>query len=205
MPARRIGATRRWVRQMTTVRPHPWSLGPPVSQQVWDTETVAKGGRVQRMFGKYFVNPMIRSALRVGGAPRAIALLETTGRRSDAPRLTPVGNGLNGSILWLVSEHGKRCDYVKKLIADPNVRVNIRRTWHSRMATLVPNGNGIVRGREPHRTNGLIGRTDGVIVRASASETLTIRIELNESSATPDRRPEMLGCENLWAEMGCDT
>ena len=38
-------------------------------------------------------NRLTRFALRKGMAPRAFALLETTGRRTGLPRHTPVGNG----------------------------------------------------------------------------------------------------------------
>jgi hypothetical protein len=51
-------------------------------------------------------NRMVRYALRKGLAPKAFALLETTGRRSGLPRHTPVGNGLDGDVFWLVAAHG---------------------------------------------------------------------------------------------------
>ena len=38
-------------------------------------------------------NRLIRAALRAGLAPRAFALLETTGRRTGLARHTPVGTG----------------------------------------------------------------------------------------------------------------
>lgn len=41
-------------------------------------------------------NRVLRQALRRGIAPPAVALLETTGRRSGQPRHTPVCNGLDG-------------------------------------------------------------------------------------------------------------
>ncbi|HXR68901.1 MAG TPA: nitroreductase/quinone reductase family protein, partial [Dermatophilaceae bacterium] len=86
---------------------------------------MATGSRVQRWLEKYLFNPPNRLLLRVGLAPKAFALLETTGRRTGEPRLTPVGNGLDGSVFWIVAEHGNRCDYVKNLIADPKVRVKV--------------------------------------------------------------------------------
>jgi hypothetical protein len=53
-------------------------------------------------------NRLIRAALRAGAAPRAFALLETTGRRTGLARHTPVGNGLDGDTFWLVAAHGPR-------------------------------------------------------------------------------------------------
>jgi deazaflavin-dependent oxidoreductase (nitroreductase family) len=44
--------------------------------------------------------------LRAGAAPRAFALLETTGRRTGLARHTPVGNGVDGDTFWLVAAHG---------------------------------------------------------------------------------------------------
>jgi hypothetical protein len=55
-------------------------------------------------------NRMVRYALRKGLAPKAFALLETTGRRSGLPRHTPVGNGLSGDVFWLVAAHGRQAE-----------------------------------------------------------------------------------------------
>ena len=66
-------------------------------------------------------NRLIRAGLRAGLAPRAFALLETTGRRTGLARHTPVGNGLDGDTFWLVAAHGTRADYVRNLQAEPTV------------------------------------------------------------------------------------
>lgn len=71
-------------------------------------------------------NQVLRQALRLGVAPRAFALLETTGRRSGQPRQTPVGNGLDGATFWLIAAHGRQSDYVRNLLARPRVRVTGR-------------------------------------------------------------------------------
>jgi hypothetical protein len=47
---------------------------------------------------KSVFKPLFRAALRLGIAPRAFALLETTGRRSGQRRLTPVGDGYDGEV-----------------------------------------------------------------------------------------------------------
>jgi deazaflavin-dependent oxidoreductase (nitroreductase family) len=64
-------------------------------------------------------NRLIRLALRAGVAPRAFALLGTTGRCTGLARHTPVGNGLDGDIFWLVAAHGTQADYVRNLQANP--------------------------------------------------------------------------------------
>lgn len=140
---------------------------------------MAKGGRLQRSLEKHVVNPLVRGALRLGIAPRAFALLKTTGRRSGMPRLTPVGNGLDGSTFWLVSEHGSGCDHVRNLLADPHVRVKVGRRWYSGSASVVADDDALVRRRALDRANGVIGRADGVVFRAAASEPVTIRIDLD--------------------------
>lgn len=68
-------------------------------------------------------NRLIRLALRAGVAPRAFALLKTTGRCTGLARHTPVGNGLDGDTFWLVAAHGTQPDYVRNLQANPRVRV----------------------------------------------------------------------------------
>ncbi|MGA9831025.1 MAG: nitroreductase/quinone reductase family protein [Trebonia sp.] len=68
-------------------------------------------------------NRLIRLALRAGVAPRAFALLKTTGRCTGLARHTPVGNGLDGDTFWLVAAHGTQADYVRNLQANPRVRV----------------------------------------------------------------------------------
>jgi deazaflavin-dependent oxidoreductase (nitroreductase family) len=140
---------------------------------------MAKAGKLQRFLEKYLFNPLMRLGLRAGVAPRAFALLQTTGRRSGRVRMTPVGNGLDGSTFWIVSEHGLGCDYVKNLIANPNVRVKVGRKWLSGTASLVGDDDALARRRQLDQANGLIGRADGVIFRASASDPVTVRIALD--------------------------
>ena len=130
------------------------------------------------MLEKYLLNPPNKLALRLGIAPKAFALLETKGRRTGVLRYTAVGNGLDGSVFWLVAEHGQRCDYVKNLVADPNIRVKVRRRWYNGTATVLTDDDALARRQLLDQSNGLVGRADGVIFRASASKPLTIRVDL---------------------------
>src|SRR5436190_23555402 len=82
--------------------------------------------KIERALAKYLVNPVILAMLLAGVAPRAFALLETSGRRTGKRRRAPVGNGLDGDVCWLVSEHGERCAYVRNLIAEPRHRRTAR-------------------------------------------------------------------------------
>jgi deazaflavin-dependent oxidoreductase (nitroreductase family) len=121
-------------------------------------------------------NRLTRLALSKGFAPRAFALLETTGRRSGLPRFTPIGNGLVGDAFWLVAAHGAQADYVRNLQADPRLRVKICGKWRSGTAVLLPDDDPIARSRTlPHRWDAAIGRV-------MASDPLTIRIDLDPVS-----------------------
>lgn len=118
-------------------------------------------------------NRLIRSALRTGFAPRAFALLETTGRRTGLPRHTPVGNGLDGDTFWLVAAHGIQADYDRNLQAEPRVRVKADGLWHAGTAVVLPGDDPAARSRTlPHQWDAAIGRM-------MASAPLTIRIDLD--------------------------
>jgi deazaflavin-dependent oxidoreductase (nitroreductase family) len=142
---------------------------------------MARRSRLQRRLEKHVFNPPVRFALRVGIAPRAFALLETTGRRSGRRRLSPVGNGKDGHVFWVVSEHGTGCDYVNNLVANPNVRVKVGRRWYSGNATVINDDGAFARRQRIGKSHGLVGRADGVIFRASASDPVTVRIDLQYS------------------------
>ena len=118
-------------------------------------------------------NQLIRLALRAGLAPRAFALLETTGRRTGLVRHTPVGNGLDGDIFWLVAAHGTQADYVRNLQAEPRVRVKADGAWRSGTAVVLPDDDPAARSRT------LPCQWDAAIGRMMASAPLTIRIDLD--------------------------
>ncbi len=118
-------------------------------------------------------NRLVRWALRHGLAPRAFALLETTGRRSGRPRHTPVGNGLVGQTFWLVAAHGDRSDYVRNIRRDPRVRVKVAGRWRGGVAVPLPDDDPAARSRTlPYRWDAAIGR-------AMATNPLTVRIDLD--------------------------
>jgi deazaflavin-dependent oxidoreductase (nitroreductase family) len=118
-------------------------------------------------------NRLTRWALRRGIAPRAFALLETTGRRSGLPRHTPVGNGRDGAAFWLVAAHGMQADYVRNIAANPQVRVKVRGEWLRGTAVLLPDDDPAARSRTlPYRWDAAIGRL-------MASQPLTVRIDLD--------------------------
>jgi deazaflavin-dependent oxidoreductase (nitroreductase family) len=118
-------------------------------------------------------------ALRKGFAPRAYALLETTGRRTGLARQTPVGDGLAGDTFWLVAVHGTQADYVRNLQAQPRVRVKAGGVWRSGTAVVLAADDAAARSRTlPHKWDAALGRM-------MASQPLTVRIDLDP----PARRP----------------
>ncbi|HEX8744718.1 MAG TPA: nitroreductase/quinone reductase family protein [Thermoleophilaceae bacterium] len=129
--------------------------------------------RVSTFVTTRIVNPGVRFMLERGIAPRNVALLETTGRRSGQPRRTPVGNGLRGGHFWIVTEHGRRAAYVKNIEADPRVRVKVGRRWYEGTAHVLADDDPIERMRA-------LGRpANDSMVRLMGTEHLTIRVDLD--------------------------
>lgn len=83
------------------------------------------------------VNAVVRFFLGVGLMRRSTALLETIGRKSGQPRVTPVTNGLDGDEFWIVTEHAGRADYVRNIKANPHVRVKVGDRWRTGTAYLL--------------------------------------------------------------------
>ena len=134
--------------------------------------------------GRRVVNPIVKAAVERDVAPPSYAILETTGRTSGRPRRTPVGNGLDGDVFWIVAEHGRRAAYVRNLEADPHVRVKVHGRWREGIAHAVPEDDP----RERQRRIGL--RFNAAVVRAMGTELLTVRIGLAPAdAATGDDGP----------------
>jgi deazaflavin-dependent oxidoreductase (nitroreductase family) len=140
--------------------------------------TASRRVRVQRLLERYVANPLMRTLLRLGLAPRAFALLETTGRRTGLARVIPVGGRLDGGTYWLVAEHGRHCGYVANLASNPACRVQVARRWRSGTATLLPDDDGFARRAALDRANGWVGRLDGLVFRAGATTPMTVRIDI---------------------------
>jgi deazaflavin-dependent oxidoreductase (nitroreductase family) len=138
--------------------------------------------KVVHALQKYALNPPIKATLRFGVAPPGYALLETTGRKSGLPRRTPVGNGLEGSTFWIVTEHGRSAGYVRNLIANPRVRVKVRRgmgyRWFTGTARVLDDDDPRARQREISRGHPLRA-LNAVAVRTMGTELLTVRIDLD--------------------------
>jgi deazaflavin-dependent oxidoreductase (nitroreductase family) len=100
-------------------------------------------------------------------------LLETTGRKSGAPRRTPLGGKLVAGQFWFVSEFGDQSQYVRNIKANPRVRVRLRGKWRSGTAHLVPDDDPRARLRELPQFNSFGVRTFG-------TNLLTVRVDLDD-------------------------
>ena len=132
---------------------------------------------------KYGVNVAMRRLIDRGLAPDALALLETTGRRSGRPHCTPVGNGLVDDTFWVIAERGLQADYVRNLQTDPNVRVKVAGRWRAGTAEVLPDDDVPARVRAILEANpSLARRADAKLVDVSAaihgSVPVTVRIDL---------------------------
>lgn len=81
------------------------------------------------------INPLTRPF--AGYAPWWI-VVESTGRRTGAPRRTPLTNApLKGSVLSVLAVYGDSAAFVKNIRADPTVRVKRRGHWLQASAAVV--------------------------------------------------------------------
>jgi deazaflavin-dependent oxidoreductase (nitroreductase family) len=132
---------------------------------------------------KRVVNPIVLLAWSLGIPPPGDALLETTGRRTGQPRRTPVCDGLDGEVFWLVAQRGRRADWIQNIQANPRVRVKMRTgtgvIWRAGTARILDED-------DPRERQRLIGQDDlmrRLCVRASGAmgtSPLTVRIDLDK-------------------------
>lgn len=99
-------------------------------------------------------------------------LLETTGRVSGEPRITPIGGRRSGGAFWLVSEFGRRSQYIRNIEADNRVRLRIRGRWFTGTAHLLPEDDPVARLRSLPRAN-------STAVRVMGTDLMTVRIDLD--------------------------
>jgi deazaflavin-dependent oxidoreductase (nitroreductase family) len=120
-------------------------------------------------FQKYLLNPLTR---RVAGRFPGWILLETTGRITGRKRRTPLGGTRDGRSFWVVSEQGRRADYVRNIEANPRVRVRMGGRWVEGSAHVVPDDDADARRRTQSRWN-------RSAVRAFGTDLLSVRIDLD--------------------------
>ena len=134
--------------------------------------------RVLRLVQRFVVEPPVRLVWWLGVATPGDAELETTGRRTGRPRRTRICDGLVGTTVWVVAQHGRRTDYVRNIEADPRVRIRVRGRWRTGTAHLLPDDDPHERQRMlSHR---LTARLNAALVRTWGTDLLTVRIDLDD-------------------------
>jgi deazaflavin-dependent oxidoreductase (nitroreductase family) len=188
------------------------TMSPSISNRqleirIFDWIISPRDGRLRSMLGRYchrvkkeslvrrllpfqnrVVNPIVVGLINIGLGPPTYAILETTGRRTGQIRHTPVANGLQGDIFWLIAGRGEQASFVKNIRTNPNVRVKarparirdgFRMRWRSGTACPLPHDDASQRHHQLGR--GRPGyRVDGIFLRAlDVGEMLTVRIDLD--------------------------
>ncbi|MBO0853673.1 MAG: nitroreductase family deazaflavin-dependent oxidoreductase, partial [Nocardia sp.] len=79
---------------------------------------------------------------------------------------------LIGDSYWLVAEFGRDAQFVRNIMANPRVRIQIRGIWHTGTAVLLDEDDPRARLRQLPRLNSAVVRTLG-------SNLLTVRVDLD--------------------------
>lgn len=147
------------------------------------------GGKatVVRFVQRWVVNPPVRLLLHLGVMPLGYALLETRGRSSGRLRRTPVGNGRQGEVFWIIAEHGRRAGYVRNIVREPHVRirmrVGLRFRWVDGFATIRPDLDPLAVQRGLAAWHPLRA-FNAVQVQVLGSDLLVVRVDLETSLPT---------------------
>jgi deazaflavin-dependent oxidoreductase (nitroreductase family) len=132
------------MRRVTTDQPAGRSDRPGLRHRVTD--------RLQ----KSVLNPLDKLAFALRIPPPGDALLETMGRRTGRPRVTPVCDGLQGHTFWIIAQQGHGADYVQNIQANPSVRVKgslPRSGWRAGTAHVLDEDDAEERVRTLGRSN----------------------------------------------------
>jgi deazaflavin-dependent oxidoreductase (nitroreductase family) len=135
--------------------------------------------RASTFFTAKLLNPVVRTAVRLGLPLPIVVILETRGRKSGRLRQIPVGKTLDGDTLWIVAEHGRKASYVRNIEAEPRVRVRVGRKWRRGVATVLYDDDWRDRQRQ------LPNKLNSALVRAVGTEHVTVRVDLDPASGAP--------------------
>ena len=128
--------------------------------------------RVTRWLQVRLINPAVRR--HAGDVGSRYAILETSGRRTNQARQTPVANGLDGHTFWIVSEFGRSANYVRNLEANPRVRVRVDGGWRSGEAHLDPEV-------DPEARLAAMDPRTAAEIRRMGSRLVCVRVDLDRS------------------------
>jgi deazaflavin-dependent oxidoreductase (nitroreductase family) len=135
--------------------------------------------RMEILFGRFVLNPMVRGLFRIGISPPMTALLETRGRVTRKLRHTPVNYSRDGQTLWIIAQHGSHAGWVRNLQAEPQIRARLGRRWHTGTAHLVPDDDVRARIRiRTFTTNPVARSLTAASFRALGTTPVTLRVDL---------------------------
>lgn len=171
-----------------------WCYAVVLPVNIVATLTFPRGkAAVIRFVQRWIVNPPVRLLLHLGLMPLGYALLETRGRSTGKPRRTPVGNGRQGDVFWIVAEHGRRAGYVRNIRRDPNVRirlrVGLRFRWVEGVASIRPELDPIAIQRSLSAWHPLRA-FNAVQVQVLGSELLVVRVALRATDREDQKQTE---------------
>jgi len=126
-----------------------------------------------------FINPRVRTT--AGNPGNRYALLETIGRKTSQPRQTPLGNGLDGDVFWIVAEHGRQASYVRNLMANPHVKVKVDGAWRA--------GTAHVSEEDHFEHLKKLDLGTAAEIKRLGSSLLTVRVDLEPKEAVQSARP----------------
>jgi deazaflavin-dependent oxidoreductase (nitroreductase family) len=92
-----------------------------------------------------------------------------------------VTNGLAGDTFWIVTEHGRRSNYVRNIDANPRVRVKVGQRWRPGTAAVVPGDDPRARLRAIAHARPST-RIHTATVRVMQTELLTVKVDLDPQS-----------------------
>jgi deazaflavin-dependent oxidoreductase (nitroreductase family) len=122
--------------------------------------------RVVTTFQRRVGNPILRRL-------PSQQLLETIGRVSGQPRITPIGGRREGNAFWLVSEFGDRSQYIRNIKANNRVRLRLHGHWHTGTAHPLPDDDARARLLSLPKAN-------SAAVRLVGTDLMTVRIDLDD-------------------------
>jgi deazaflavin-dependent oxidoreductase (nitroreductase family) len=138
-----------------------WLVVVPVFERIAPTRAVRAYQRLSR--------PMF---LWSSGVMPGFGLIETIGRRSGLPRLTPVGGRKKGDAFWFVAGVGRNAFYVRNIEATPRVRVRVLGRWRTGTAHLLEDDDA-------YRRMLLVNPINGLFLLLAGGDHLTLRVDLD--------------------------
>jgi deazaflavin-dependent oxidoreductase (nitroreductase family) len=131
--------------------------------------------KFERRVGRTVLNPMVAALDRRGIRSALVVELETTGRKSGAPRRVPLTGSADTGGVWVISQHGHRAGWAHNIGADPRVRVRVDGKWRNGIAAFQPDDDIRARARSFARGKVSAAAT-AFAMRAMESDPISVRI-----------------------------